>query len=246
MSIKKTESTSLQRSDLKQFTNARVALRTSGVSLCTEDLLAFKLAHARAVDAVWTEWDRTKISNELTSLGIESILLESEAGSRMRYVKNPLSGCRVNEQSHQLIQSFKNKNAISIILADGLSPIAAQEKGSKLITCLVEELRALAMKIHPIFICSNGRVAIGDCIGEITKSKIAIVIIGERPGLTTPQSLGMYITLNPTAASTNANRNCISNIHEQGLSIEQASNECKQLIEKMLKYNISGYQLHSK
>jgi len=246
MSIKKTESTSLQRSDLKQFTNARVALRTSGVSLCTEELLAFKLAHARAVDAVWTEWDRTKISNELKASGIESLLIESEAGSRMRYVKNPQSGCRINEPSKKIIESLKNENAISIILADGLSPIASQEQGSKLIPYLVEELRALAMKIHPIFICSNGRVAIGDSIGEITKSKIAIVIIGERPGLTTPQSLGMYITLNPTAASTNANRNCISNIHEEGLSIEQASNESKQLIEKMLKHNISGYQLHSK
>ncbi len=246
MSIKKTESTSIQRSELKQFTNARVALRTSGVSICTEELLAFKLAHARAVDAVWTNWNRTKINDELKLLGIESILLESEAGSRMHYVQNPQSGCRINEPSHQLIQSLKNENSISIILADGLSPIAAQEQGSKLIACLVEELGALAMNIHPIFICTNGRVAIGDSIGEITKSKIAIVIIGERPGLTTPQSLGMYITLNPTSTSTNANRNCISNIHPEGLSIEQASIECKQLIEKMLKHNISGYQLHSK
>ena len=246
MSIKKTEQTSLQRSDLKQFTNARVALRTSGVSLCTEELLAFKLAHARAVDAVWTDWNRLQISEELSLYGIKSILIESEASNRMNYVQNPQSGCHLNEQSQVIIQSLKNENAISIILADGLSPMAAQGQGSKLIDCLVEELRTLSMNMHPIFICSNGRVAIGDSIGEITKSKIAIVIIGERPGLTTPQSLGMYITLNPTASSTNANRNCISNIHHEGLSTEQASNECKLLIEKMLKHNISGYQLHSK
>jgi len=246
MSIKKTEQTSLQRSDLKQFTNARVALRTSGVSLCTEELLAFKLAHARAVDAVWTNWNRLQISEELSLCGIKSILIESEANNRMSYVQNPQSGCHLNEQSKVIIQSLKNENAISIILADGLSPMAAQEQGSKLIKCLIEELRALSINLHPVIICSNGRVAIGDSIGEINKSKIAIVIIGERPGLTTPQSLGMYITLNPTASSTNANRNCISNIHHEGLSIEQASNECKQLIEKMLKHNISGYQLHSK
>ena len=246
MSIKKSESSLIQRSELKQFTNARVALRTSGVSLCTEELLAFKLAHARAVDAVWTDWNSTTISNELKSLGIESLLIESEAGSRLHYVQNPQSGCKVNVQSQTSIQSLKNKNAIAIILADGLSPIAAQEQGSKLIACLVEDLRSLSMNTHPIFICSNGRVAIGDSIGEITKSKIAIVIIGERPGLTTPQSLGMYITLNPTSESTNANRNCISNIHPEGLSIDQASNECKQLLEKMLKHNTSGYQLHSK
>jgi ethanolamine ammonia-lyase small subunit len=246
MSIKKTEQTSLQRSDLKQFTNARVALKTSGVSLCTEELLAFKLAHARAVDAVWTDWNRSRISEELSLCGIKSILIESEASNRMSYVQNPQSGCHLNEQSKVIIQSLKNENAISIILADGLSPMAAQEQGSKLITCLIEELRALSINLHPVFICSNGRVAIGDSIGAINKSKIAIVIIGERPGLTTPQSLGMYITLNPTASSTNANRNCISNIHHEGLSIEQASNECKQLIEKMLKHNISGYQLHSK
>lgn len=246
MSIKKSESSSLQRSDLKQFTNARVALRTSGVSLCTEELLTFKLAHARAVDAVWTDWDRTKISDELKLAGIESLLVESEASNRMHYLQNSQSGCRVNEQSQSTIQSLQYENAISIILADGLSPIAAQEQGSKLIACLMENLRSLAMNIHPVFICNNGRVAIGDSIGEITKSKIAIVIIGERPGLTTPQSLGIYITLNPRSTSTNANRNCISNIHPEGLSIEQASNECKQLIEKMLTHNISGYQLISK
>jgi ethanolamine ammonia-lyase small subunit len=246
MSIKKSESSLIQRSELKQFTNARVALRTSGVSLCTEEMLAFKLAHARAVDAVWTDWNSTTISNELKSLGIESLLIESEAGSRLHYVQNPQSGCNVNVKSQEIIQSLKNENAIAIILADGLSPIAAQEQGSKLIACLMEELRTLSMNMHPIFICSNGRVAIGDSIGEITKSKIAIVIIGERPGLTTPESLGMYITLNPTNESTNANRNCISNIHPEGLSIEQASNECKQLIEKMLKHNTSGYQLNSK
>ena len=246
MSIKKIESSSLQRSDLKQFTNARVALRTSGVSLCTEELLALKLAHARAVDAVWTDWNRTKISDELKLVGIESLLIESEASSRMHYLQNPQSGCKVNEQSQSTIQSLKYENAISIILADGLSPIAAQEQGSKLITCLMENLRSLAMNIHPVFICNNGRVAIGDSIGEIAKSKIAIVIIGERPGLTTPQSLGIYITLNPRNTSTNANRNCISNIHPEGLNIEQASIECKQLIEKMLIHNISGYQLNSK
>jgi len=246
MSIKKNESSLLLRSELKQFTNARVALRTSGISLCTEELLAFKLAHARAVDAVWTEWNRTKISEELKLVEIESLLIESEASSRMHYLQNPQSGCKVNEQSQSTIQALKNENAISIILADGLSPIAAQEQGSKLIACLMEELRSLAMNIHPVFICNNGRVAIGDSIGEITKSNVAIVIIGERPGLTTPQSLGIYITLNPRSTSTNANRNCISNIHPEGLSIEQAANECKQLIEKMLTHNISGYQLNSK
>lgn len=246
MSIKKIESSSLQRSDLKQFTNARVALRTSGVSLCTEELLALKLAHARAVDAVWTDWNRIKISDELKLVGIESLLVDSEASNRIHYVQNPQSGCIVNGQSQSTIQSLKYENAISIVLADGLSPIAAQEQGSKIIACLMENLRSLAMSIHPVFICNNGRVAIGDSIGEIAKSKIAIVIIGERPGLTTPQSLGIYITLNPRSTSTNANRNCISNIHPEGLSIEQASNECKQLIEKMLTHNISGYQLNSK
>ena len=246
MSVKKNESSLLQRSELKQFTNARVALRTSGISLCTEELLAFKLAHARAVDAVWTEWNRTKISEELKLVEIESLLVDSEASNRIHYLQNPQSGCKVNEQSQCTIQALKNENAISIILADGLSPIAVQEQGSKLIACLMEELRSLAMNIHPVFICNNGRVAIGDSIGEIIKSKVAIVIIGERPGLTTPQSLGIYITLNPRSTSTNANRNCISNIHPEGLSIEQASIECIQLIEKMLIHNISGYQLNSK
>jgi ethanolamine ammonia-lyase small subunit len=245
MSIEKSNS-SLQRNELKKFTTARVGLSTSGVSLSTEEVLAFRLAHARAVDAVWVEWNATSIQEKLKSRGVESIIIESTATSRLQYVQNPHSGCELNGQSIEIVKAFKNEIAISIILADGLSPKAVEEQGCELITALLDELRSIGNQINPIFICRNGRVAIGDHLGEITKSKIAIVIIGERPGLTTHQSLGMYITLNPTASSTNANRNCISNIHHEGLSIEQASNECKQLIEKMLKHNISGYQLNSK
>lgn len=106
--------------------------------------------------------------------GIESLLVESEASNRMHYLQNSQSGCRVNEQSQSTIQSLQYENAISIILADGLSPIAAQEQGSKLIACLMENLRSLAMNIHPVFICNNGRVAIGDSIGEITKAKLQL------------------------------------------------------------------------
>jgi ethanolamine ammonia-lyase small subunit len=246
MSIKKTDSSSIQHKELKQFTNARVALKTTGISLCTEELLSFKLAHARAVDAVWSGWNRTRIADELKTYGIESLSIESESKDRLNYVQHPNSGGHLHENSIHSVTSIINKNGIAIILADGLSPTAAQVQGSNLIACLIKDLHSLKMNIHPIFICSNARVSIGDEIGTITKSKIVIVIIGERPGLSTPQSLGIYITLNPSPSSTNADRNCISNIHPEGLSYEQASAECKQLIEKMLLHNLSGYKLSSK
>ena len=243
MSLEKSNS-SLQLNELKKFTTARVGLKTSGVSLSTEEVLAFRLAHARAVDAVWVEWNTTSIQEKLKPRGVESIVIESTATSRLQYVQNPLLGCELNGQSIEIVKAIKNENAISIILADGLSPKAVEEQGCELITALLDELRSIGNQINPIFICRNGRVAIGDHLGEITKSKIVIVIIGERPGLTTHQSLGIYITANPALQSTNADRNCISNIHQEGLSIAQASNECKMLIQKMLKHNLSGYRLN--
>jgi len=243
MSIEKSNS-SLQRSELKKFTTARVGLNTSGVSLSTEEVLAFRLAHARAVDAVWVEWNAISIQENLKQNGVESIVIESNASNRTQYIQNPNSGCELHQQSAELVKAFNNKNAISIILADGLSPKAVEEYGCNLITSLIDEISTITNQINPIFICKNGRVAIGDHLGEIANSKITIVIIGERPGLTTHQSLGIYITTNPTLQSTNADRNCISNIHQEGLSNSQASNECKMLIQKMLKYNLSGYRLN--
>jgi ethanolamine ammonia-lyase small subunit len=202
------------------------------------------LAHARAVDAVWVEWNATSIQEKLKPRGVESFIIDSTATSRLQYIKNPKSGYELNQQSIELLKAIKNEKAISIILADGLSPKAVEEQGCELITALLNELRSIDNIINPIFICRNGRVAIGDHLGEITKSKIVIVIIGERPGLTTHQSLGIYITANPSLQSTNADRNCISNIHQEGLSIAQASIECKMLIQKMLKHNLSGYRLN--
>ena len=177
MSLEKSNS-SLQRNELKKFTTARVGLSTSGVSLSTEEVLAFRLAHARAVDAVWVEWNATSIQEKLKSRGVESIIIESTATSRLQYVQNPLLGCELNGPSIEIVKAIKNENAISIILADGLSPKAVEEQGCKLITALLDELRSIGNQINPIFICRNGRVAIGDQLGEITKCKIAIVIIG--------------------------------------------------------------------
>ncbi|MFM7014734.1 MAG: ethanolamine ammonia-lyase subunit EutC [Bacteroidota bacterium] len=245
MKIIKSESSLPERDHLKQYTSARISLRTSGISLCTEELLSFKLAHAKAVDAVWSEWNQTKTKELFSKKNIQSLLIESEATSRSHYVQNPQSGSKLNEKSIHEIKKNVKENSISILLADGLSPKAIEEQGQALTLEIINEIRNYfpTIAINPIFLCKNGRVAIGDHIGELSKSKLVIVIIGERPGLTAPQSIGIYSTLHPTLASTNAQRNCISNIHAGGLSILQAAAECRALAEKMFQYNTSGYLL---
>jgi ethanolamine ammonia-lyase small subunit len=208
---------------LRALTPARVGLGRTGVSQHTGDLLAFQRAHAQARDAVHARLDVASLAAEIES-GIrpEVLRLHSAASSRAEYLQRPDLGRRLNEASRAILAGQPtDKVDLAIVIADGLSALAVQRH----VPSLLQELmpRLSDWWFAPICIVEQGRVAIGDQIGEALGAELAVVLIGERPGLSSPDSLGAYITWQPRPGRTDAERNCISNIRVEGLSFPQAA-----------------------
>ena len=203
---------------LKKYTNARIALGRSGNSLPTAKVLEFRMAHALAKDAINSELDVFNLVEDVKKLGLNSILVQSEITNESDYLKNPNVGRLLNEMSLKKLKDWPKKNTtLSIIIADGLSAEAVNIHAIKLIEQLIPKLKFKT--ISPIIIVKYGRVAISDEIGEMLNSSIALILIGERPGLSSPTSMGAYITYNPKKGNTDEKRNCISNIQSEGLSL---------------------------
>jgi ethanolamine ammonia-lyase small subunit len=215
---------------LRGRTSARVALRRTGISLATSEVLDFQLAHARARDAVHAPLQSAALLPTLQPIlppgAPVPILLHSQARDRQSYLQRPDLGRSLDDASRKLLADhFSHANSsydLAVILADGLSALAVERHAAPLLAQLVPMLGNLALA--PICIVQQARVAIGDPIAHAIGARLAIVLIGERPGLSSPDSLGAYITWNPQPGiTTDAARNCISNIRAEGLSYEQAS-----------------------
>ena len=201
---------------LKKYTNARIALGRSGNSLPTKKILEFRMAHALAKDAISTELDVLNLVEDAKKLSLKSILVQSQISNGIDYLKNPNIGRLLNEVSiNKLKDLSRQKTTLSIIIADGLSAEAVNLHAIKLIEHLIPKLKFKT--ISPIIIVKYGRVAISDEIGEILNSSIALILIGERPGLSSPTSMGAYITYNPKKGNTDEKRNCVSNIQREQL-----------------------------
>jgi ethanolamine ammonia-lyase small subunit len=227
---------------LKKYTNARIALGRSGSSLPTNQVLAFRMAHALAKDAINTELDTLNIVEDAKKLSLNSILVQSKISNRIDYLMKPNIGRLLNETSIKKLKDWPEKKiTLSIIIADGLSAEAVNLHAIKLIAHLIPKLKFDT--ISPIILVKYGRVAISDEIGEILNSTIALILIGERPGLSSPTSMGAYITYNPKKGNTDEKRNCISNIQSEGLSYEFAAMKLAYLIDEMLFKKLSGVDL---
>lgn len=199
---------------LRELTSARIALGRAGHSLPTGELLAFQLAHAKARDAVHHPLDPHSFSI------LHPILLKSAAGDRAAYLRNPGLGRRLDPDSAARL-THGDWDAV-LILADGLSATAVHHHALPLVEALRAELSE-GWSFAPVCIVEQGRVAIGDEIGERIGAAMAVVIIGERPGLSSPDSLGVYLTWGPRVGRTDAERNCVSNIRTEGLAPELAA-----------------------
>ena len=227
---------------LKKYTNARIALGRSGNSLPTNKVLEFRMAHALAKDAISTELDVLNIVEDAKNLSLKSILVQSQISNGIDYLKNPNLGRLLNEISIKKLKDLpRQKTTLSIIIADGLSAEAVNLHAIKLLEHLIPKLKFKI--ISPIIIVKYGRVAISDVIGEILNSSIALILIGERPGLSSPTSMGAYITYNPKKGNTDEKRNCISNIQSEGLTYEFAAMKLAYLIDDMLIKKLSGVDL---
>jgi len=220
---------------LRDFTNARVDLGRAGDSVPTARLLEFRLAHARARDAVHLALDSRSLVHEFAALGWDSLILASQARTREEYLLRPDLGRLLSKASRDQLAASALQIPLLFCVADGLSAAAVHRHAAKLLT----ELRPAS----PILLIEQARVAIGDCAGEMVKAEVCVLLIGERPGLSSPDSLGVYVTYGPRSGRTDAERNCISNIHDRGLSYEAAAQRISYLVCEARKLKLTGVDL---
>lgn len=225
---------------LRQYTSARVGLNRAGRGLATHEVLDFQLAHAQARDAVHATLDVQSLLSGLRERGLSARVLKSAAADRSSYLRHPDLGRTLSpESSAQLVADPCD---LLFVLADGLSASAV----SRHTLPLLDEVVSLLDKhwsVGPVCIVEQGRVAIGDAIGFALQAKVSVVLIGERPGLSSPDSLGAYITWGPRPGLTDAERNCISNIRPAGLEYSAAASTLAFYLHEALRQKLTGIKL---
>jgi ethanolamine ammonia-lyase small subunit len=235
----------------RAFTPARVGLDRTGVSLTTRDLLDFQRCHAQARDAVHARLEAAALERTLAEMTGGAVLrLHSAATDRAAYLQRPDLGRRLDEPSRMLLAEFAEADEagqagrwdLAVIVADGLSALAVERHAVPLLAEFLPRVRG--WHLAPVCIVEQGRVAIGDEIGAALGAAIVVVLIGERPGLSSPDSLGAYITWEPRPGRTDAERNCISNIRSEGLAYRQAAAQLEGILIAARRLRLTGVALH--
>jgi ethanolamine ammonia-lyase small subunit len=233
------EMTVAAREALRSYTPARIALRSTGVSLATGPLLDFQLAHARARDAVHASIDVRMLCDELRRSGMRAMALESQANDRATYLRRPDLGRALSPDSAALLTP--GEYDVVFVIADGLSALAVERHALPLLRTVLPLISG--WRVAPVCVVEQGRVAIGDAIGEALHAALSVVLIGERPGLSSPDSLGVYITWEPRRGRKDAERNCISNIREEGLSYAAAAGRLHYYLQESSRLHRTGLGL---
>jgi ethanolamine ammonia-lyase small subunit len=234
---------------LRRFTSARIALGRAGGSLPTVPMLEFQLAHARARDAVHLEFDTLAVEAQLQVCELENLRVHSRASDRNEYLQRPDLGRRLDEISRLQLAHWAEARPAQgydavLVIADGLSALAVHSHAVAVADLACRALVAAAWAVAPIVIAEQSRVALGDEIGELLQAGQVAILIGERPGLTSPDSLGIYLTHAPRVGRTDAERNCISNIRpDGGLSYERAAHKLVFLMQEARRRGLTGIGL---
>jgi ethanolamine ammonia-lyase small subunit len=229
---------------LRRWTPARVGLGRVGASLPTQALLDFELDHAQARNAVHADLDVKALAAELRESGFgEVAIVRSQARNRMEYLLRPDLGRSLDAESRERLQSCAAQipqGRLAVVIADGLSSIAPAQHANP----LLQELRAVAfLENATIVVANQARVALGDEIGDLLRAEAVVMLIGERPGLRSPDSLGIYLTWAPRVGRTDAERNCISNVRPAGLSYAEAARRLAYLLAEARRLRLSGVAL---
>ncbi|RXT49912.1 ethanolamine ammonia-lyase subunit EutC [Bradyrhizobium betae] len=231
--------------DLRSLTPARVALGRSGASVPTKALLDFTLDHARARDAVHAAFDAPRLVVELRALGLVVTEARSRAVDRRDYLRRPDLGRQLDAESAELLaRGASGPCQIAVVIGDGLSAAAIHAHAVGLLKHLLPLLKEAGdVAVGQIVVASGARVALGDEIGAILGARMVVTLIGERPGLSAPDSLGAYLTFAPKPGCTDAERNCVSNIHKAGLSYQEAAFKIAWLVREGLAREVTGVAL---
>lgn len=222
-------------------TPARIALGRAGPGLPTRHVLDLALAHAQARDAIHTPLDLDRIEAGIRDLGFDALRVASAAASRDVYLRRPDLGRRLTEESRALLSGTPHKVDLALVVADGLSSAAVHEQAAAVLDAL--RLSLSPWTCAPVVIASQGRVALGDEIGDVLGARAVAVLLGERPGLSSPASLGIYLTFGPRVGRTDAERNCISNIRTGGLTAEEGAHKLLWLLREAFARGLTGVAL---
>ncbi|MEI2718006.1 MAG: ethanolamine ammonia-lyase subunit EutC [Candidatus Nanopelagicales bacterium] len=229
--------------DLRTLTSARVGLGRSGVSATTKDLLAFRVDHSLARDAVHAQFDAEGLAAELAGGGLSCVVAESRATNRADHLRRPDRGRRLSGPARDALTAQRSPADVALIVSDGLSATAVNRHAATLVGEIVANLGDAGMTVAPIVIVPFGRVALLNDVGAALGSRCAAIVIGERPGLSAPDSLSVYTEVNPAQRLTDADRNCISNIRPGGLPLQEAARRTAMLLSESLRLGRSGTTL---
>lgn len=235
---------------LRAFTDARIGLGRAGISLPTSELLAFQLSHAQARDAVHCPLDVPALCTALAELPMplgQPLQLHSQAVDRQTYLQRPDLGRRLDEASRELLiaQATEQPSDLAIVIVDGLSSLAVQQNARPFLEAFLPLLgeQLPECRMTPVSVVLQGRVAIGDDIGALLNARAVLLLVGERPGLSSPDSLGLYLTWAPRPGLTDAARNCISNVRPAGLGGTEAAQRAVYLLREAQRLQLSGVGL---
>ena len=232
--------------ELSRFTAARIALGRTGGSLRTDSLLDFRLAHARARDAVALPFDAPALAHALGELALPTCPLATQAADRGAFLLNPELGRRLRGDSLERLGALGadwGSRDLCIVVSDGLSALAAHRQVVPLLRALVPQLVKGGVSMYPIFVVPFARVKLGDELGETLGAAQSLILLGERPGLSSPDSLGAYVTFKPRTTCSDADRNCVSNIRPEGLPPEEAARSLARLLSESARLGQSGVAL---
>lgn len=233
--------------ELRRLTPARIALGRTGTSMPTSAQLDFQYAHAQARDAVHLPFDSAGLSSQLAERGRASLLLHSAATDRNSYLQRPDLGRKLSDESTQILRDYALANPggvdLAIVVADGLSALAVHRHTLPFLARMEDQIVNDGWSVSPVILVEQGRVAVADEIGELLGAKMVVILIGERPGLSSPDSLGLYFTYNPKVGLTDAYRNCISNVRLEGLSYGMAAHRLLYLMREACRRQLSGVNL---
>ena len=229
--------------DLRLLTAARIGLARSGASLATPPLLEFRLAHARARDAVHARLEEARLCADLAALGAPVLVVASAVRDRAEYLMRPDLGRQLAPEADATLAPHAGGHDVAFVITDGLSARAVERHAGPLLARLLPQLQSDAWHIAPLTIVRQGRVAIGDAVAQRLRARMVVILIGERPGLTAPDSMGAYLTWQPRPQTTDAERNCISNIRSEGVAPAEAAAKTLHLMRVMRRRQLSGVGL---